>query len=86
MTGTAVEVEPLRRLVRTCTFPLLEDEPTRVAYELEPMGELVKLTPMHEGFEGETETYQMLSTGWTPVLDGLKALLETGRPLGSLRR
>jgi hypothetical protein len=35
----------------------------------------------HEGFDGETETYKMISRGWTPVFDGLKTLLETGEPL-----
>ncbi len=57
------------------------DEPTRVTYELEPVGNLVKLTLTHEGFDGETETYRMVREGWTPIFDGLKTLLETGQPL-----
>jgi uncharacterized protein YndB with AHSA1/START domain len=82
ITGKVLEVVPLRRLVHTFSFPPTGDEPTRVTYELEPVGELVKLTLTHEGFEGETKTYQGIRTGWAPIFDGLKTLLETGKPLG----
>ena len=42
---------------------------------------MVKLTVTHEGFESETETYDMLQQGWPPILSGLKTLLETGKAL-----
>ena len=46
------------------------------------MGDVVKLAVTHEGFESETETYNMVQRGWPPILSGLKTLLETGRALG----
>jgi uncharacterized protein YndB with AHSA1/START domain len=79
--GKVLEVDPPRRLVHTFVFAGTPDEPTRVTYELETLGRLVKLTLTHEGFDGETETYKAVREGWTPILDGLKTLLETGTPL-----
>lgn len=81
LTGEVLEFTPPRRLVHTFSFPSTGDEPTKVTYELEPVGEMVKLTMTHEGFAGETKTYQMITTGWTPLFDGLKSLLETGKAL-----
>jgi DNA-binding transcriptional ArsR family regulator/uncharacterized protein YndB with AHSA1/START domain len=80
--GTVLEVDPPRRLVHSFAFLDRRDDPTRVTYAIEPLGELVRLTVTHEGFEGETETYQMVRGGWAPIIDGLKTYLETGRPLG----
>jgi uncharacterized protein YndB with AHSA1/START domain/DNA-binding transcriptional ArsR family regulator len=80
--GQILEIEPPRRLVHSFAFLDRPDEPTRVTYAIEPIGELVRLTVTHEGFEGETETYRMVRGGWAPIIDGLKTYLETGRPLG----
>ena len=80
-----LEIDPPRRLVTT--FRGLKDEaaradaPTKVTWNIEPKGDLCKLTLTHEDFEGETATYKGVSQGWAPVLSGLKTLLETGEPL-----
>lgn len=81
ITGRIVEADPPRRLVHTFQFLAMGDEPTRVTYELEPLGDMVKLTLTHEGFEGETETCKMIRRGWGPIFDGLKTYLETGTAL-----
>jgi uncharacterized protein YndB with AHSA1/START domain len=81
ITGKVLEVVALRRLVHTFSFPSTGDEPTRVTYDIEPLGPVVKLTLTHEGFEGETKTYQGIRIGWAPIFDSLKSLLETGKPL-----
>ena len=36
---------------------------------------------VHDDFDSETRTFQEVRSGWTPVLSGLKTLLETGGPL-----
>jgi uncharacterized protein YndB with AHSA1/START domain/DNA-binding transcriptional ArsR family regulator len=82
LTGKILECEPGKLLVHTFEFPRLKDEPTQVRYEIEPRGEVVKLTVLHDGFAEETETYHMVEQGWPPILSGLKTLLETGEPLG----
>jgi uncharacterized protein YndB with AHSA1/START domain/DNA-binding transcriptional ArsR family regulator len=81
ITGKVLEFSPYRRIVHTFSFPSTGDEPTKVTYELEPVGDMVKLTMTHEEFAGETKTYQGITKGWTPIFDGLKSLLETGKAL-----
>ena len=78
--GKILEVDPPRRLVHSFIFPSNGDV-SRVTWELEPMGDVVKLTLLHDEWEGETDTYKGVEMGWTPVLSGLKTLLETGKRL-----
>jgi DNA-binding transcriptional ArsR family regulator/uncharacterized protein YndB with AHSA1/START domain len=54
---------------------------SKVTFELEPLGELVKLTVLHDEL-GPT-TASMISRGWPRVLSDLKTFLETGEPLPS---
>ncbi len=83
--GEVVEIDPPRRLVHTFIAshrkPEDRDPPSRVTWEIEPMGETCRLTLTHEHYAGDTKTYRGALTGWNPVLSGLKTLLETGRPL-----
>jgi len=51
---------------------------SRVTFELEPHGELVRLTVVHDHFEPDSVVAQMVSTGWPLVVSSLKSLLETG--------
>jgi uncharacterized protein YndB with AHSA1/START domain len=83
--GRILAVDPPRRLVTTFSAvhgPGTEkDRPSRVTWEIEPRGEVCRLTLVHDDFDGATETFKMVGSGWNPVLSGLKSLLETGRPL-----
>jgi uncharacterized protein YndB with AHSA1/START domain len=83
--GEIVEIEPPRRLVTTFSAlwspELAADPPSRITYEIEPMGATCKLTMIHDGFESETATYREVAGGWSFILSGLKTLLETGEPL-----
>ena len=79
--GQVSELVPRQRLVYTFQFTDREDPPSRVAYDIEEERGLLKLTVTHDEFEGETSTYQEVSSGWPYILSGLKTLLETGRPL-----
>lgn len=84
--GEVVLSDPPNRLVHTYHSlfpPMNKDAPTKVTWELEPMGSAVtRVTVVHEDFEGETPTYQGLqSGGWPWILSNLKTLLETGEPL-----
>ncbi|MGI5267623.1 ArsR/SmtB family transcription factor [Nonomuraea sp. CA-218870] len=55
----------------------LKGEPrSRVTFELEPHGDGVRLTVVHDGFEPGSTALEMLSSGWPEVLSGLKTLLE----------
>jgi uncharacterized protein YndB with AHSA1/START domain len=51
---------------------------SRVTFELEANGELVKLTVLHDQFEPGSIVAQMVTKGWPLVISSLKSLLETG--------
>lgn len=83
--GKVLEVVPRKKLVTTfCAMhdpQNAKDRPSRVTWEIEPRGEVCKLTLTHDDFDGITGTYKSVGPGWNPVLSGLKTLLETGKPL-----
>jgi DNA-binding transcriptional ArsR family regulator/uncharacterized protein YndB with AHSA1/START domain len=54
---------------------------SKVTFDIEPAGEMVKLTVVHDGFEEGSAAAGMFSTGWPQVIASLKTLLETGEPL-----
>ncbi len=83
--GKILAIEPGKKLVTTFVMAMdpeaKKDRPSRVTFEIEPLGEVCKLTLVHDDFDGETRTFKSVESGWTPVLSGLKTLLETGTPL-----
>ena len=85
--GPVFEFDPPRRLVhewRSQYDPdMAEEEPSRVAWEIEPQGGgYCLLTVTHDQLEGAPKTAESVSgAGWMMVLSGLKTLLETGEPL-----
>jgi uncharacterized protein YndB with AHSA1/START domain/DNA-binding transcriptional ArsR family regulator len=52
-----------------------------VTFDLEPMGERVRLRVTHGGFAEGSEILPGISEGWPEILASLKTLLETGEPL-----
>jgi DNA-binding transcriptional ArsR family regulator/uncharacterized protein YndB with AHSA1/START domain len=56
---------------------------SQVAFDIEPVGEICKLTVVHEFFEPESTVATMVSEGWPRVLSELKTLIETGEVLTS---
>lgn len=77
--GEIVEFEPEKRLVTTFIPKWAPDgETTQVAYEIEQLGEICKLTLTHYDYEKSRAGVQ---DGWPRILSALKTLLETGEPL-----
>jgi uncharacterized protein YndB with AHSA1/START domain len=83
--GEILELVPLKRIVlswRNEFRPELHEEGfSRLTYELEQMGDTVKLTLMHEIDQAESKLIKAVSNGWPPILASLKSLLETGESL-----
>jgi hypothetical protein len=52
-----------------------------MTYELEPVGDSVKLTLTHEIDRPDSKLIEAVSGGWPHILASLKSLLETGKPL-----
>jgi hypothetical protein len=52
-----------------------------VTFELEPIGEMVRLTVTHDELKAGSDMASSIANGWPRVLSSLKSLLETGKPL-----
>ena len=63
-------------------FAKVAAEPrSKVSFEIEPHGEAVKLTVIHEDFEPDSAMLESISGGWPMILASLKTLLESGQTL-----
>ena len=54
---------------------------SKVTFEIEPLGEYVRLTVVHDGFEPGSAVLPGISSGWPMLMSSLKSLLETGEVL-----
>ncbi len=54
---------------------------SKVTFEIEPAGDAVKLTVVHDGFEPGSKVAESVGSGWPVVMAKLKTMLETGEPL-----
>jgi uncharacterized protein YndB with AHSA1/START domain len=90
--GKVLVCEPCRKLVYTWNpkdkpeLARKRDGPSRVTYELTPVGRLVRLRLIHENLlpediEKNPNTFRGINNGWPAVISGLKSLLETGEAL-----
>jgi uncharacterized protein YndB with AHSA1/START domain/DNA-binding transcriptional ArsR family regulator len=65
---------------------LAADPRSKVTFEIESLGEQVKLTVIHDDLEPGGMTGSLISQGWPRVLANLKTLLETGDTLPDLQQ
>jgi uncharacterized protein YndB with AHSA1/START domain len=83
--GEVLEVDRPRRLSYTFHHVTSEvarrERPSKVVFNLEPYGKLVKLTLTHEDFEAGSKLLDGISKGWPAILSSLKSLLESGTAL-----
>ena len=87
--GKVLEVDSPRRLVLAWQnefMPELKAEGfSRMSYDLEPMGDTVKLTVNHEMALPQSKFIKAVSNGWPIILSSLKSLLETGEALADAK-
>jgi uncharacterized protein YndB with AHSA1/START domain len=83
ISGEVIECDPPKKLTMTfnVNWPALIEKlgPTLVTYEIEPFGEVVKLTLLQSHDRPISD--DILSggrSGWPAILSSLKSLLETG--------
>jgi uncharacterized protein YndB with AHSA1/START domain len=82
--GKVLISDPPRRLSYTWDALPLEanrERTSRVTFELEPRGKVVKLIVTHDNLDEGGKTLRDISGGWPMVLASLKSLLETGHSL-----
>ena len=88
--GTVLESEKPDRLVlswRNEFMPELRAEGySRATFQLETMGEGVKLVVEHEIDRAGSKFIEGVSSGWPLILSSLKSLLETGKSLEETRQ
>lgn len=81
--GEVLEVDRPRRLVHTMVAKWSEEVesegPSRVTWEIEPVGDSCRLTITHDQLREDAS--EQLYGGWPMILSGLKTLLETGETL-----
>jgi uncharacterized protein YndB with AHSA1/START domain/DNA-binding transcriptional ArsR family regulator len=80
--GTVIESSPPTRLVTTWAAPGQDRPggPSRVTFDIEPYGDIVRLTVSHDNLADDAER-DGAAAGWAAVLSNLKSLLETGHVL-----
>jgi len=82
--GKVLESDPPKRLAYTwdaCSDESNHERTSRVTFDLEPRGTVIKLTVTHDNLDEGSKTLRDISGGWPMVLASLKSILETGRPL-----
>ena len=86
ISGEVIECEPMRKLTVTfnVNWPALVEKlgPTLVTYEIEPAGDVTKLTLLQSHDRPLSD--DVLSggrAGWPAILSSLKSLLETGQAM-----
>ena len=82
--GTVLISDPPRQLAYTwdtCAPDANHERPSRVTFDLEPRGKVVKLTVTHDNLDEDGKTFRNISGGWPMVIASLKSLLETGHEL-----
>jgi len=77
--GKVLADEEFKRLSYTWGTDNPDTDATTVVFELVEMGSLVKLVISHD-LDMAKATAQQAVNGWTFILNGLKTLLETGKP------
>jgi len=87
LVGKVVQISPPERLVVTWAYPADEarvEKHSRVTYNIEPLGNVVRLTVTHDNLEAGSQILEGISQGWPKGLSSLKSLLELGKALPNL--
>jgi uncharacterized protein YndB with AHSA1/START domain len=85
--GRVLEADPPRRLVHTFEHDYTDkfgggpDDTSKVTWEISSQGDICKLTLVHDGWKGESQSFRSAGQGWPMILSSLKSLVETGTAL-----
>ncbi|MDD7973871.1 SRPBCC family protein [Roseinatronobacter alkalisoli] len=84
LVGKVIESAPPKRLVISWANESQKYDPdqySRVTYDIEQQGDMVKLTVLHDELQPGSGMLKGISEGWPLVLSSMKSFLETGQGL-----
>ncbi|MDE3175354.1 MAG: SRPBCC family protein, partial [Pseudomonadota bacterium] len=87
LVGEVIEIAPPRRLVISWANESQQydrSKTSRVSFDIEPQGEMVRLTVSHDDLEAGGGMEKGIRRGWPLVLASMKSFLETGRAIDIL--
>lgn len=76
--GKILALDPPRRFAQTFAAADLDDPPSRITIELEPLGSGCRVTLVHDHFPARTKTYSRFRRAHPLALSALKSWLESG--------
>jgi len=79
--GKVLESDPPKRLVLTWADPADKADDSRVTFEIDPVGDMVRLNVVHGNFKTGSTMAGKVSMGWPLVLSSMKSFLETGKAI-----
>jgi uncharacterized protein YndB with AHSA1/START domain len=82
--GKVLISDPPRKLAYSwdsCSPEARRERTSRITFDIEPHGKIVKLTVRHDELDEGGKTARDISRGWPLVIASLKSFLETGREL-----
>ena len=82
--GKVLVSDPPRRLAYSwerCADGTPRERTSRVTFDIEPCGKVIKLTVTHDELDPAGQTLRDVSAGWPMVLANLKSILETGHTI-----
>ena len=79
--GEVLDARPPHLLSYTFQIAHMGDPPSRITFEIEEVGEMVRLRLTHHHERPGSATEAATIHGWPAIISSLKSLLETGTPL-----
>jgi uncharacterized protein YndB with AHSA1/START domain len=79
--GEVLESRPPHRLVVSWASPDQAAKRSRVAFDIVPLADMVKLTVTHDELEAGSDMDRAIREGWPRVAASLKTFIETGSAL-----
>jgi uncharacterized protein YndB with AHSA1/START domain len=79
--GQVLESVPPKHLVLSWANPANPTDESRVTFEIDTIGDMVRLNVMHGNFKAGSTMAAAVAKGWPRVLSSMKTFLETGKAL-----
>lgn len=83
--ANVIEFAPPHKFVHTMAFTAYGDPPSTITYDLEEIGDEVRLRLTVENMPPGTKSAKSMKQGGTMIVNSLKRIVETGKPSFGIR-